>query len=86
LARRWLVDGKKGAGYVPVMAPSLRVPNDGTGFGCRNPRERCDATFLKHREPCVHRVCRKDFLGKVPEKISGKLFCEKFGEVDYRWS
>ena len=32
-------------------------------LGCRNPRERCDAAFLENREPCVHRVYRKDFWG-----------------------
>jgi len=27
----------------------------------QEPGERCDAAFLENREPCDHRVCRKNF-------------------------
>jgi hypothetical protein len=40
--------------------------------------------ILENREPYVHRVCRKDFLGKFREKFPVKLFWEKLGEVDHR--
>jgi len=45
--------------------------------------EKCDAAFSENREPGVHRVCRKDFLGKSREKFFAELFWEKSGEVDH---
>ena len=40
-------------------------------------RERCDAAFSENREPGDFCVCRKDFLGKVPEKIFGEIVLGK---------
>jgi len=55
------------------------------GIGCRNPRERCDAAFLKKsRTGRLLRVPEKYFV-KVPGKISGKIVlgkiwsCHKIG-------
>jgi hypothetical protein len=50
-----------GTGTVSVFQGRLHE----VGIGCRNPHKRCDAAFLENREPWVHRVCRKDFLGKI---------------------
>jgi hypothetical protein len=46
-------------------------------MGCRNPRERCDAAFLKKSRTVRSSRVPENFLGKVPGKFPGKLFWER---------